>query len=210
MNLRLEVADIGKFLARMRYPEGVRGGTATLSGTLGWNGAPQDIDFPTLTGSLAVNAARGQFAKLDPGIGKLLSILSLQALPRRVALDFKDVFSEGFAFDSIQGKVKIQRGIATTDSFRIVGSSARVVMSGNVDLHQETQALRVRVTPSVGDSVATVTALLGGPVAGIGVYLAQKLLNDPLGQLIAYDYSITGTWSDPNVSRIGFDRSGPG
>ena len=40
-----------------------------------------------------------------PGIGKLLSILSLQALPRRVALDFKDVFSEGFSFDSILGQV---------------------------------------------------------------------------------------------------------
>ncbi|MPZ43769.1 MAG: TIGR02099 family protein [Betaproteobacteria bacterium] len=210
MNLRLDIDDIGKFLARMRYPEGVRGGTATLSGTLGWNGAPQDIDFPTLAGDLAIDAKRGQFAKLDPGIGKLLSILSLQALPRRVTLDFKDVFSEGFAFDSIQGKVKIQRGIATTESFRIVGSSARVLMRGEVDLNQETQALRVRVTPSVGDSVATVTALLGGPVAGIGVYLAQKLLNDPLGQLIAYDYSVTGTWSDPNVSKIGFGRSGPG
>jgi uncharacterized protein YhdP len=106
--------------------------------------------------------------------------------------------------------VKIQRGIATTESFRIVGSSARVLMRGEVDLNQETQALRVRVTPSVGDSVATVTALLGGPVAGIGVYLAQKLLNDPLGQLIAYDYSVTGTWSDPNVSKVGFGRSGPG
>jgi uncharacterized protein (TIGR02099 family) len=214
MNLRLEIGDIGKFLARMHYPEGVRGGTASLSGTLGWNGAPQDIDFPTLGGNLAIDAKRGQFAKLDPGIGKLLSILSLQALPRRVKLDFKDVFSEGFAFDSIQGKVKIQRGIATTDSFRIVGSSARVFMSGEVDLNQETQALRVRVTPSVGDSVATVTALLGGPVAGIGVYLAQKLLNDPLGRLIAYDYSVTGTWSDPNISKIGFDRGfdrlGPG
>jgi uncharacterized protein YhdP len=210
MNLRLEIEDIGRYLARMHYPEGVRGGTASLSGTLGWNGAPQDFDFPTLAGDLAIEARRGQFTKLDPGIGKLLSILSLQALPRRVKLDFKDVFSEGFAFDSIQGKVKIQRGIAATDSFRIVGSSARVLMSGEVDLNQETQALRVRVTPSVGDSVATVTALLGGPVAGIGVYLAQKLLNDPLGQLIAYDYSVTGTWSDPNISKIGFDRSGPG
>lgn len=210
MNLRLEIADIGKFLARMRYPHGVRGGTAILSGTLGWNGAPQDIDFATLSGNLAIDAKHGQFAKLDPGIGKLLSILSLQALPRRVTLDFKDVFSEGFAFDSIHAKVKIERGIATTDNFRIVGSSAKVAMSGQVDLNQETQALRVRVTPSVGDSVATVTALLGGPVAGIGVYLAQKLLNDPLGQLIAYDYSVTGTWSDPNISRIEFDRSSPG
>jgi uncharacterized protein (TIGR02099 family) len=210
MNLRLEVADIGKYLARMNYPQGVRGGVATVSGTLGWNGPPLDIDYPTLSGEIAIDAARGQFAKLDPGIGKLLSILSLQALPRRVSLDFKDVFSEGFAFDSIQGKVRIQRGIASTESFRINGSAARVVMSGDVDLDRETQKLKVRVTPSIGDSVATVTALLGGPVAGIGVFLAQKLLNDPLGQLIAYDYSVTGTWSDPTVSKIAFERSSPG
>ena len=138
------------------------------------------------------------------------TISSLQALPRRVTLDFKDVFSEGFAFDSINGQVKIQRGIASADNFRINGSSAKVAMSGDVDLTRETQTLRVRVTPSVGDSVATVTALLGGPVAGIGVFLAQKLLNDPLGQLIAYDYAVTGTWSDPAVSKIAFDRTGPG
>src|SRR5690606_32865439 len=93
MRMHLDVTDIGKFLGRMGYPEGVRGGTATLEGALGWNGAPQDMDYPTLSGELSIRAARGQFAKLDPGIGKLLSILSLQALPRRVALDFKDVFS---------------------------------------------------------------------------------------------------------------------
>jgi uncharacterized protein (TIGR02099 family) len=210
LKLRLETSDIGKLLARMQYPQGVRGGTATLIGALSWVGPPQDIDYPTLSGQLSVQAARGQFAKLDPGIGKLLSILSLQALPRRVTLDFKDVFSEGFAFDTIQATAKIDRGIATTDNFRIQGSSARVAMSGEIDLARETQNLKVRVTPSVGDSVATVSALLGGPVVGIGVFLAQRLLNDPLGQLIAYDFSVTGSWSDPAVSKISFDRSGPG
>jgi uncharacterized protein YhdP len=83
-------------------------------------------------------------------------------------------------------------------------------MSGEIDLARETQNLKVRVTPSVGDSVATVSALLGGPVVGIGVFLAQRLLNDPLGQLVAYDFSVTGSWSDPAVSTISFDRSGPG
>ena len=83
-------------------------------------------------------------------------------------------------------------------------------MSGEVDLARETQKLRVRVVPSLGDSVATVTALLGGPVAGIGVFLAQRLLNDPLGQLVAYDYSVTGTWTDPAVVKLGIDRAEPG
>lgn len=210
VNYKLEVSDIGRFLARMNHPEGVKGGTATLSGTLAWNGAPQDLDLPSLTGAIQIEANRGQFTKLEPGIGKLLGILNLQSLPRRVTLDFKDIFSEGFAFDTIVGKAKVERGKALTDGLRIVGPSAVVVMTGEVDLAHETQKLRVRVTPSIGDSVATVTALLGGPVAGIGVFLAQRLLKDPLGQLIAYDYSVTGTWSDPNVVKLQPERAEPG
>jgi len=210
LNVQLDVADMGKFLGRLGYPEGVRGSNARLSGAVSWSGAPQDMDFPTLGGQISVHVGRGQFAKLDPGMGKLLSILSLQALPRRVALDFKDVFSDGFAFDEINGVVNLQRGVGTTDGFRINGSAAKIAMSGEVDFAHETQKLKVRVTPSLGDSVATVTAaLLGGPVAGIGVFLAQKLLNDPFGQLAAYDYAVTGTWSEPHVTKIQVERVFP-
>jgi len=201
MNVRLEVNDVGRYFARMAYPEGVRGATARLEGAVNWVGAPQEIDFPSLSGTLVLDARKGQFVKLDPGIGKLLSILSLQALPRRITLDFKDVFSEGFTFDEIGGALKIQRGVASTEALRINGSSAKITMSGDVDLNREMQRLKVRVVPSVGDSVSTVTTLLGGPVAGLGVFLAQRLLNDPFGQLIAYEYLVTGTWSDPHVSR---------
>jgi uncharacterized protein YhdP len=83
-------------------------------------------------------------------------------------------------------------------------------MTGDIDFVHETQKLRVRVIPSVGDSVAAVTTLLGGPVAGLGVFLAQRLLKDPLGQLVAYDYAVTGTWSDPAVVKLAVGRSEPG
>lgn len=209
LNVHLDVNDMGKLLVRLGYPEGIRGSNARLSGALSWSGAPQDLDLPTLSGHLAIAAGRGQFLKLDPGIGKLLSILSLQALPRRVALDFKDVFSDGFTFDEIEGVLKLERGVGTTEGFRINGAAAKVSMSGEVDFANETQKLRVRVTPQLGDSVSTVTALLGGPVAGIGVYLAQKLLNDPLGQLVAYDYDVAGTWSEPQVTKIQVERVRP-
>ena len=207
LTLRLEVIDAGKFLGRLGYPEGVRAGGAKIDGALSWDGPPQDIDYASLGGSLFLEAQKGRFVKLDPGIGKLLSILSLQALPRRITLDFKDVFSEGFEFDEIIGSLKINRGVATTDNFRILGSSARILMGGDVDLARETQKLRVTVTPMVGDSVATVTGLLGGPVVGIGIFLAQKLLNDPLGKLVSYDYGVTGTWSDPQVSKLAADAA---
>lgn len=210
MNYKVEVNDIGRYLARTYQIDGVKGGSASLFGKLAWNGAPQEFDLPSLTGTLNLEARNGQFTKLDPGIGKLLSIFNLQALPRRVALDFKDIFSDGFSFDTISGAASIQRGVATTQGLRILSSSATVQMTGDIDFVHETQKLRVRVIPSVGDSVAAVTTLLGGPVAGLGVFLAQRLLKDPLGQLVAYDYAVTGTWSDPAVVKLAVGRSEPG
>jgi uncharacterized protein (TIGR02099 family) len=202
ITLRLEVGDIGKLLTRLGYPEGVRRGTAKLEGSLSWNGAPYELDYPTMSGTLALEAAKGQFVKLDPGIGKLLGVMNLQSLPRRVSLDFRDVFSEGFAFDEIAGAVRIDRGTATTENFRVRGPAASVVMSGKVNLAQETQDLRVRITPQLTESVAVAGALVGGPVAGAVAYLAQKVLKDPIGQLASFDYDVSGTWTDPAVKRV--------
>lgn len=201
MNVRMDVTNIGAALSRYGYPPGVRRGTAKVEGKLGWAGGPYDFDYPTMAGNLTIDAAKGQFVKLEPGLGKLLGILSLQALPRRITLDFRDVFSEGFLFDNITGTLKIDRGIATTDNFRIQGPSARVLMTGEVDLARETQKIRVRVSPHLSDSVSIAGAILGGPVAGVAAFVAQKLLKDPIEQLISFEYNVSGSWSDPQVAR---------
>lgn len=202
INLKLEATDVGKLLTRLGFPEGVRRGTSKLEGALAWQGAPYDIDYASLSGNLVLEAAKGQFVKLEPGIGKLLGLLSLQSLPRRISLDFRDVFSEGFSFDEIVGAIKINRGIASTENLRIQGPAARVVMGGEVDLARETQRVKVRVSPHVSDTVSIAGALVGGPIAGVAAFLAQKVLKDPLDQIISYEYSVTGTWSDPVVARI--------
>ncbi len=202
VNVKLEVNDIGKLLVRLGQPEGVRRGTAKLEGPLSWSGNPSELDYATLSGNFVLDANKGQFVKLDPGIGKLLGVLSLQSLPRRLSLDFRDIFSEGLAFDEIVGTVKVNRGIASTENFRILGPAVRIQMSGEVDLAQETQKLRVKVYPSMSDSVSVAGALIGGPIAGIAAFVAQKLLKDPIDQITAYEYGVSGTWADPQVSKI--------
>ena len=202
LTVTLDVADIGKFLQRFGYPEGIRRGTAKLEGPLSWAGNPGELDYPSLSGNFIVEASKGQFVKLDPGVGKLLGILSLQSLPRRLSLDFRDIFSEGLAFDEIVGAVKVNHGIANTENLRIQGPAVRILMSGDVDLNAETQKLRVKVYPSVSDSLSVAGALVAGPIAGIAAFVAQKLLKDPINQMAAYEYSVTGTWADPQMAKI--------
>jgi uncharacterized protein (TIGR02099 family) len=202
VNVRWNITDVGKTLTRLGYPEGVRRGTAVIGGSLAWNGGPQQLDYPTLSGNFVLHAVKGQFLKMDPGIGKLLGVLSLQSLPRRLSLDFRDVFGEGFAFDEVLGAVKIDRGIVTTENLRINGPSARVAMGGSADINKETQDLRVKVNPHVSDGVSIAGALVGGPIAGVVAFILQKIAKDPLDDLVAFHYSVTGNWVDPVVTKV--------
>ena len=202
VNVQWAVLDVGKTLARLGYPDGVRRGVAEIGGTLAWNGSPQQMDYATLSGKFAIRAVKGQFVKMEPGIGKLLGIISLQSIPRRLTLDFRDVFSDGFAFDEVLGEVKIDQGIAASDKFLISGPSARVLMGGTVDLNRETQNLQVRVSPRVSDGVSIATAIIGGPITALATFVAQKLFKDPLDDLISFKYAVTGGWADPVVTKV--------
>ncbi len=207
MQFTLSVKSIEKLLTRLGYPDAVRRGQATLEGTLSWNGTPFAIDYPSLGGSLTLLASGGQFNKLDPGAGRLLGILSLQSLPRRITLDFRDVFSEGFAFDTIAGQVNMSHGVMESKALSIQGTSAKILMSGSVNLPQETQNLKVRVQPAIGESLSVGAILLAHPAAGAIAYLVQKLLRDPIDQAFAYEYSVTGTWADPKVDKLSAPRA---
>jgi uncharacterized protein (TIGR02099 family) len=201
LDFKLEVADIGGMLDRLGYADAVKRGTAKLEGKVSWNGAPTQIDHASLVGTLKVEAARGQFNKLEPGVGRLLGILSLQSLPRRITLDFRDIFSEGFAFDAISGSARIAQGVMSTQDLQIEGPSARILMKGEVNIPAETQNLHVRVEPALGETLS-VGAMLAHPAVGAAAWVAQKILKDPFGQMFAFEYSITGPWSDPKVEKL--------
>lgn len=202
VNVRLDLNNAGNILARFGYPDSIKNGKGKLEGSFNWPGAPASYGKDSLNGKISLDTGKGQFLQIDPGVGKLLSILSLQALPKRITLDFEDVFSKGFEFDRISGSADIKQGVIVTDNLKIEGSSAKVTMSGQMDMVNETQNLRVRIVPTVGNSVALISALVATPVVGAGVYLAGKILNDPLGQLVSFEYNITGSWVDPKVEKV--------
>jgi len=198
----LKVTDVGKFLARIGYPDMVLGGTAKLDGALAWQGEPQRIDYPSLGGDITLRVDDGQFLEIEPGLGKLVGLISLQALPKRIALDYRDVFSDGFKFDRIVSSLKTRHGVMSTDDFEMRGPAAEVDMRGTTDLAAETQNLNVRIVPSVSDTASAAMAILN-PIVGAASVIAQRALKNPLGQLLSYEYAITGTWADPQVKKLG-------
>jgi uncharacterized protein YhdP len=200
-DFQIEASDAGSFLARVGYENVVKGGKATLTGTLEWRGDPSGFDYPSLGGAMKLEATDGQFLEIDPGFGKLLSLMSLQQLPRRIGLDFSDVFSKGFKFERIDAEARVENGVMGLKDFRMSGSAADVEMRGEVDLAQETQKLRVRIIPGVGDTAGTALAFVN-PAVGVAAVIAQRVLRNPLGQMFAYQYSVTGSWSDPKAVRV--------
>lgn len=201
IDLKVEFADAGKLLARYGYPGSVAGAGGVLEGSLSWHGAPETFSYPGLFGSVRVKVGKGRFLKVDPGAAKLLGVLSLQSLPRRISLDFTDVFSPGFQFSAITGMALIEHGMLKTDDFTMAGAAAKVTMRGEVDLQRETQNLKVTIFPALGDNVSLLS-FAAGPVVGAGVLLANKLLSDPLDKLVSFDYNVSGSWADPVVERI--------
>ena len=202
MNFKLDIADSGLLLKRFGMADAVRLGKGKMEGQIAWAGSPLALDYPSMSGQFNVNIESGQFLKADPGLTKLLGVLSLQALPRRLTLDFRDVFSEGFAFDFVRGDVGISQGVASTNNLQMKGVNAAVLMEGSADIAKETQDLKVVVVPEINAGTASLIATVINPAIGLGTFLAQYFLRRPLIQATTQEFHIDGSWVDPKITKV--------
>ena len=200
LDFKMNSPQIGNLLAKLGYPGTVKRGSAQMEGQVSWPANPFGFDPGTLSGNFKMSAKNGQFAKMDPGVGRLLGLLSLQSIPQRLTLDFRDIFSEGLAFESIDGRFDIRDGLMKTSDLEMNAPAARVLMRGETNLAKQTQDVRVVVQPALSNSVALGVTVLN-PIVGAAAFVTQKVLGDPLSKLFAYQYHITGSWSDPQVDK---------
>ena len=207
LNITWNIKDLGRTLKNVGYPDTIQGGEGVFSGQLQWPGSPHEFNPSGLNGTLQLDMKKGQILKVQPGAGRLLGLLSLQSLPRRLTLDFRDLFSNGFAFDKINATAKIYQGVMTSDDFVMIGPAAEVNIKGETNLQKETQHLTVKVLPHVSDSLS-LAALAGGPLAGAIAFLAQKILKDPLNKIASSEYEIVGTWDNPQEVKASKNNEG--
>ncbi|WP_332878185.1 YhdP family protein [Massilia sp. S19_KUP03_FR1] len=203
MNFKLDIVDAGRLLDRLGFPGTVRRGKGELNGDIGWSGLPYSLDIPSLSGQIELNVANGQFLKQDPGAAKLLGVLSLQALPRLLKLDFHDVFSDGLAFDGITANAVINRGVVKTNNLNMHGIAATVLMDGSADIANESTNLHVVVIPEFNLGTGPLMyGLAVNPVIGLGSFLAQWFLRAPVMKALTYQMMVTGPWKAPVITKL--------
>lgn len=202
LDLRLDIADAGRLLARLGQPATLRSGKGSMSGRIAWDGSPLAFNYPSLGGELKLQLDSGTFLKAEPGVARLLGVLSLQSLPRRLLLDFRDVFTDGFVFDGVTADVHLANGIARSDNIRIRGVQAAVLVDGSTDLAAETQQLRVVVVPEINAGGASLAYAAINPAVALTTFLAQLIFSRPMAAANTREFHISGTWTEPKVEKI--------
>ncbi len=198
-----KISDLGNLLKRFNMQKIIRKGNGTVKGELGWDGTPLSFNTQSFDGELDINLRKGDILQIQPGpAAKLLSLLSLQSLTRYFTLDFRDFYSKGFTFDTIHGAGHIDNGLMKIDDLTMVGTGASVIINGDVNIEKENQDLHILVLPDINATGASIALAVANPIAGVGSLIAQLIFKDPLSKLFSFEYEVTGTWSEPVVTKV--------
>ena len=202
LSLTARISDAGKLLTSLAVPDAVHGASATINMDLSWENAPHLFELQTLNGQFSSELGSGQFLQIEPGAGRLLSLLSMQHLLRRLTLDFRDVINRGFTFDSAHAAGTIQNGKVSLPKASVLGSAATVVLGGDLNLNRETLNLKAIILPAINVGGPSLALALVNPAVGIGTFVTQWLLKDQLSQMFRMEYAIDGSFDNPQIQKL--------
>lgn len=207
-NVDLEITDgrMGQLMELFGYQKSINEGTLTGALRLAWPGPPWLFTPPLAEGKVEIRVTEGQLVDVQPGAaGRVLGLISLNNLPRRLSLDFSDLFAKGFSFDEIDGSFVLDGGNAYTNDLFVNGPAALIEISGRIGLEDQDYDELVTVTPYVKTGLPLAGTLAGGPAVGAVLLVAETLLEDrlgPLNRIARKQYTVTGPWSDPVIDKI--------
>jgi uncharacterized protein (TIGR02099 family) len=208
-DITVDSPGLGKLLGQFGYAvTAVEGGKTHMDIVATWGGGPADFTLERLHGSLTMKIDDGRFLDVNnPAVGRLFGLLSIQALPKRLLLDFNDLFSKGTGFDQISGSFELDGGNAYTNNLTMRSSSARIEVTGRTGLAGQDYDQIATVTPQISDSLPVASAIFGpaGAAAGAAIYIGKQIipeLPEQIDRMLSKQYSITGSWKSPVVQQV--------
>ena len=201
-NIHITSESLGSVLEAMDLSSAMQGGQTSVHFDAWWPGPPAAFALKNLNGEMDISIVHGNILSAEPGAGRMLGLLSITELPRRLALDFRDVFDEGFHFDEATGTMSLENGTSYTDDLILTSTAAEIAIKGSTDLVAQTFDYEFSVRPGVSKTLPVIGAIAGGPVGAAAGLALQALLRDALGDATEARYTIRGPWADPLVEPV--------
>ncbi|MGD9888392.1 MAG: YhdP family protein [Halothiobacillaceae bacterium] len=202
LELDLNSDNVGAALTHLGIKHSLREGTLDESKiSLSWPGGLHQFDWGGAHGQGQIQVLDGKIDKVELGAGRVLGLISLTELPRRLALDFGDVFGNGLHFERLTSEMSLRDGLLNTQKFELASSALKLKVSGHSNILDQTLHYQMEATPSLGNVLPIVGTVAGGPIIGGATFVAQKLFELAGGSFMTMNYQISGTWENPIIER---------
>lgn len=203
MTIDMSAPDLGSMLDAFGYAGIIEGGETFARIDAGWAGAPTAFSLADANGTLEISVDKGRILDVDPGAGgRLFGLFSLQEIPRRLSLDFSDLFKSGMSFNSINASFQLRDGSAYTENLLIKSPAADIEISGRTGLREKVYDQEMLVTPRAGVALPVVGALAGGPVGAAAGIVVQTLIGKSINKAARSRYTVEGSWEAPKISLV--------
>ncbi len=209
LDLALDTTQVSRLVTAILGPGDLVADEGHFSANLTWPGAPQHVSLATLDGSLTLRLVNGTLTEVDPGLGRLFSLVNLRTLGRRLALDFSDLVDKGTQFDAISGRFVFSGGDAFTNDLLIETSGATINLMGRTGLVARDYDQVMTVLPQASGALPLAGTLLGGPAVGAVLLLFNEVFSEQIEEISRVQYRVSGPWDKPHMERIGSEPSEP-
>jgi uncharacterized protein YhdP len=205
----LTSTNVAKTLDQLGFDPVIEAQGLDATASVHWPGPPTGDWMAHVGGDVSLHATKGSLLDVAPGGGRLIGLLSFSTLPRRLTLDFRDVFNKGLAFDDIKGDFVVIDGNAYTDNLKLTGPVAEIGVIGRTGLRDHDYHQQAVVTAEPSNVLPTV-GLLGGPAVAAALLIFTRVFKEPLKGLGRVSYCVSGSWQEPSVERLTAEQLGKG
>lgn len=205
-----QIQDLGAYLEQLGAKDVLSGGRGQADMNVFWHDFPWSMERSALGGKLSMNLQKGRFSQVGSRSARLLELLSLQSLSRIMSFNFNPagLFEDGFPFDEWKGSLDLQEGVLSARDYKVAGPVGLIELEGYMQVQDETLHATASVYPRVDVSGAAVAAgVMVNPFLGLGTFLAQWLLREPLSQGMAVRYRISGSLDEPHILELDSPKS---
>ncbi|MDC0188695.1 hypothetical protein OAJ81_00875 [Gammaproteobacteria bacterium] len=205
-NITSRAIDIENLQKKIGLANILQGDDVKINTNFYWGQIPRKTDITSGNGIINIKVKDGEINTQNRVPGSVLSLFSFSELPKRLLLDFRDVFAEGFIFDRLEADVVFKDNIAYTCNLSIYSSTADVIILGGTNIRERTYNQIVIVQPAISDLLPGGAVMFGGPAAAASVFLLTKILRRPLKDAGLAYYSVNGSWDKPLIEEVKGDE----